>query len=246
MTNSQGYWTLGGVTLLILSFHAHGGVSQNEERYRFTAAEKNTDQFIEDYDHMKNLFDRAISGYGEDYLKAESALLGGAESAKTVLQMNLNHPDPVTRLIADCLLRWMQGKASEYQAVLTYLEDMPKHLAMTPITAPRVEIVAYELSEQFGTRVADFLSLRLLKGTDWPNWKIFGVLVYLQEQAQPSTTIPLMRFTAESVDSRRRAIAIEAIHAIDDPDIAAKLVAERQHAKRLGNALPAELEALHR
>lgn len=195
---------------------------------------------------LNYVFDSAVTGYGEDYLKAESALLGGAESAKTVLQMNLNHPDPVARLTADCLLRWMQGKASEYQAVLTYLEDMPKHLAMTPITAPRVEIMAYELSEQFGTRVADFLSLRLLKGTDWPNWKIFGVLVYLQEQAQPSTTIPLMRFAAESTDSRRRAIAITAIHAIDDPDIKAKLVAERQHAKQQGKTLPSELEALHR
>lgn len=195
---------------------------------------------------MDTVFQAAAASRGDPYLEAESQLRDGGTAAAEVLQGYREHPEPIARLLATTLLKWVRGQAPEYQAALEYLEYIPKRLAKTPVGAPPPTGVANELGERFGGRAADFLALRLVKETDWPRWKSLGVLLYLQRQTSPITTAALLRFVADSDDAEMRRFGAEAITAIDDPDLAGKLAVERARLEAQRRPLPAELRDLAR
>jgi hypothetical protein len=194
--------------------------------------------------NMDALFEKAVVSYGKDYLEAELALRNGGSAATLFLQKNLTHPDPVARLMARCLLDWMEGNRPEYIAALNYLDTLPKILARTPITSPDPTASARYLTKHYGDRVADVLALRLVKETDWPHWRVMAVLFYLQEHHLPSTTAALIRFAAQTGNERWRDTAVQAIKAIEDPDLPAKITAERQRLEKLQRVLPPPLAAL--
>jgi hypothetical protein len=193
---------------------------------------------------MDALFEKAVASKGQDYLDAEEMLLGGGEPAKATLRRNLNHPDPSVRLMAKVLLEWMEGRTPEYRAVLDYLEGLPIRLAETPRTEPDPSATAAYLTMHFADRVADFLALRLSKATDWPEWKVLAVLFYLSEQAPTSTTAILIRFASETLSPGWREAAIEALKARRDPDLRAKVAAERVRSEKLRKAFPKALADL--
>ena len=142
---------------------------------------------------MQELFDKAVNSTGQQYLDAEQALLSAGAPVTGVLQQNLQNPDPVASLIARVLLDWKQGRGEEFNRANEYLNGLPNRLARTPITAPPPVGVAGYLSQNFGPRVAEFLAVRLLKEGGWPGWRTAGVLLYLRQQAVPSTTAALIR-----------------------------------------------------
>jgi hypothetical protein len=63
-------------------------------------------------------FQKAVEGYGKEYLDAEYQLGHGGAAAIDTLQQNRNHPDPIARLMVECLLAWMQGTAPETAVLL--------------------------------------------------------------------------------------------------------------------------------
>ena len=194
--------------------------------------------------YMDALFQKAIESYGKDYLDAEYQLRQGGSAAMNTLRQNRNHPDPIARLMVECLFLWMQGKAPEFQAALDYLDDAPKRVEGTRLLAPPPISIAYVLNKRFGSRVADFLALRLVKEKDWPRWRIAGILLYLEEQKLPSTTSALIRFASETENNEARGYAIEAIKAIADPDLKTKLGVERKRLEEMHKKLPEELANL--
>lgn len=195
---------------------------------------------------METVFQTAVTNRDETYLDAEARLRSGGAPAAEVLDRNRDHPDPIARLIAHTQLKWMQGRAPDYQAALEYLEWIPKRLAKTPVGTPPPQAVANDLSERFGAGAADFLALRLVKQTDWPRWKRLGVLFHLQQQRSPATTAALIRLAAESGDAEMRRYVSEALKGMEDPDLEAKLAYERERLEAHDRTLPEELKELSR
>lgn len=195
-------------------------------------------------DSMDETFALAVLSHGQDYVRAEKSLRDGGDSAKATLKKNLVNPDPVTRLIALVLFEWMEGAKPENQKALDYLDGLPKRLARTPVTMPPPDGVAIELKNRFGGRVAEVLAMRLVKGTDWPRWRSLAVILYLQDQALPSTTAPLIRFASDTNDDTLRNAAVEAIKSVHDPEIRAKITAEKLRLAVQDRVLPEGLRAM--
>lgn len=195
---------------------------------------------------MDAVFATAVREHGPDYLDAERQLLDGGPAAQAVLRGYLDHSDPIGRMIARQLLDRMEGRAPDVAPALAYLDGLPARIERTPLPAPPPSGVAIYLSEHFQARVADFLALRLVKETQAPHWRVLGILLYLRQQALPSTSTALVRFAADTRDETRREAAVAAIQAIDDPALQAKLLAERERAQQRGDELPHALSSLIR
>lgn len=193
---------------------------------------------------MDALFESVVASSGAAYVEADRKLRDSGALAEPTLRKNLHNPDPIARLLARTTLDWLEGSAQDYQAVLDYLEYIPNRLSRTPVGNPPPLLVASYLSLQFGARAVDFLAARLVKGTDWPHWKVVGVIFYLEKQARPSATEALLRFAAETPSTEWRGFAIEAIGAAHDPDIKDKIALERQYQASRGKQLPPALESL--
>lgn len=194
---------------------------------------------------MQALFDTAVQSHGQAYLDADRKLRAGGIAAEMVLRANLHHADPVARMLARTTLDWFEGSAKDYQDTLDYLDYLPARLSRTPITVPWPDGVGAYLTQHFEGRVADFLAVRLVKGTDWEEWRVAGVLYYyLKEQARPSTTEPVLRFAVETKNDEWRGWAIETIQASKDPDLKNKLDVERRRTQALAIPFPAALAAL--
>ncbi len=186
---------------------------------------------------MDPVFEEAVNSSGPGYEEAERKLRDARAGALPTLRRNLHHSDPVARLIARVILDWFEGSAQDYQAALDYLDYVPRRLARTPIGNPSPLGVAAYLTQHFGARVVDLLAVRLVKGTDWPHWRVMAVLFYLRDHARPSITEVLLRFAAGTQNDEWRGAAIDAIRAAQDPDLRAKIEAERVYQAALGRGL---------
>jgi HEAT repeat protein len=189
-------------------------------------------------------FRKTVELDGQPFRDAERELLQGGPAAAATLRQNLNHPDPVAQLLARCLLDQVEGRKPEYQNAIDYLNTLESMLAETPITTPSPTGAVSYLKKHFGDRVAELLAVQLVKGTDWPHWRVMAVLFYLRDQKQPSTTAPLLRFAVATPNEEWRATAIEAIEAIQDPNLRAKVAAERARLRGLGRDLPNAIDQL--
>lgn len=187
---------------------------------------------------------QAAASSGQAYLGLEEQLRAGGREATDALRLRLTDPDPVNQLMARVLLAWMEGRAPECPEALEYLEALERRLAKTPVGSPPPVGVAAELDDRFGPRAAECLALRLVKELDWPHWRVMGVLFYLRDQRVPETTSALVRFVALTAEDGWRKAAVEAIQAIQDPELGRKLALERQRLAAVGKSLPAALEEL--
>jgi hypothetical protein len=193
---------------------------------------------------MDTMFETAVTSTGQAYLEAEKKLRDAGASAEPVLQKNLHRTDPIARLVARVILDWLQGSATDFQDALDYLDYLPERIAHTPMGDPSPVGIQGTLSDRFEARLVDLLGLRLVKGTDWPQWRVGGVILYLQEQARPSSTEPLLRFVVETRNDEWRRFALDAARASHDPDLKAKIAAERIRALALKLPFPPSLADL--
>jgi hypothetical protein len=92
--------------------------------------------------------------------------------------------------------------------------------------------------------VARLLALRLIKQPEWPRWRAFGVVLYLQQRPDRAATGALLRYAIETGDDGLRAAALDAVRATPDPARAAKLAYEVARARRLDRAVPASVAAV--
>ena len=232
---------LGAVTI----GSARGGLSGKGFRYQTPSRDEAPNTWsLRVQKNMDDTFALAVLSHGQDYVRAEKTLRDGGGSAKATLQKNLVNPDPLARLIAQVLLEWMEGTKPEDQKALDYLDGLPKRLASTPLTMPPPDGVAAELKNRFGGRVAEFLAVRLVKGTDWPRWRSLAVILYLQSQYLPSTTAPLIRFASDTKDDSLRNAAVEVIKNAHDPELGAKITAEKLRLAMQDKVLPEGLRAM--
>jgi hypothetical protein len=192
---------------------------------------------------MDVLVDNALYKTGREYFEAERALrLAG--SFPPIPKVSSLNTDPLDALILNVLREWRQPEAEEFDRALEYLDTLPSRLAETPITSPSPSGVAGFLSLHYGWRVADLMGVHLIKQSDWPRWRVSGVLLYLREQARPSTTAALIRFASQSRDEKWTAVALETIRAAKDPDLPAKVYSEERHAEKERRPLPPALKEL--
>jgi len=192
---------------------------------------------------METLVNKALNSRGREYFETERAyrLSGGLPPDPELPSPNA---DPLSTLILHVLRQWKQPEAEEYDRALGYLDTLPAQLAPTPITGPSPSGVAAYLSLHFGSRVADLMAVHLIKQTDWPSWRVSGVLLYLREEARPSITPALIRFASETREQRWGAVALEAIRAANDPDLSVKVYAEELRAAKENRPMPSTLQEL--
>jgi len=93
---------------------------------------------------------------------------------------------------------------------------------------PAPESVAYVLDQRFGSRIADFLALRLVKEPSWPRGRVTGALSYLEQQKLPSTVPALLRFITETENDEARGYVVETIKAIAGPQLRSRVLIERE------------------
>jgi hypothetical protein len=189
------------------------------------------------------LFEVALKSEGRVYLEAEAQLLQSPVAA-VELRIRQRSENYFERALAKVILDALEGGALQNEAVLAYFAEIAAQKKLTPALLPRPAIVARDLSFRFGSRVAEFLAIRLVKDIDWQPWQITGVILYLTEQKQPATTAALVRF---AIDERREAwqqLAINAIKAINDPELPAKIASERRVAEAMKKPFPAILTEL--
>jgi hypothetical protein len=193
---------------------------------------------------METLVDKALNGRGREYFEAERAYRLAGDLSALPQAPSAANMDPLSTLILQVLRQWKQPEAKEFDQALEYLDTLPSRIAKTPITSPSPSGIAGYLSMHFGWRVADLMAVHLIKQTDWPQWRVSGVLLYLREQARPSITAALIRFASETQDKRWIAVALETIRAAKDPDLPAKVYAEERHAAKESRPLPPALKEL--
>jgi len=199
-------------------------------------------QVPKDGSTMDKLVDIALYKTGREYFDAERAVR--LASPSLLISDSSRNTDPLSALVLDVLRQWRQSEAEEFDRALEYLDTLPAQIAKTPIVTPSPSGIAGYLSLHYRWRVADLLAVHLIKQTDWPQWRVSGVLLYLREQARPSTTAALIRFTCENHDEKWTAVAIEAIRASQDPDLSAKLYSEQHRAKSEKIPFPETLKVL--
>lgn len=189
------------------------------------------------------LFEVALKSEGRVYLEAEAQLLQSPVAA-VELRIRQRSENYFERALAKVILDALEGGALQNEAVLAYFAEIAAQKKLTPALLPRPAIVARDLSFRFGSRVAEFLAIRLVKDIDWRPWQVTGVILYLTEQKQPATTAALVRF---AIDERREAwqqLAINAIKAINDPELPEKIASERRVAEAMKKPFPAILTEL--
>jgi hypothetical protein len=193
---------------------------------------------------MDDVIVKAGASSGQEYLALEERIRAGGQESLVALRRHLADPDPVNQLMASSLLAWMEGRAPECQASLEFLDAFARKLAKTPVGNPPPVAVAAELADRFGPRAAECLAVRLVKETDWPQWRVMGIIFYLRDQRVPATTSALIRFAATTTNPTWQKAAVEAIEEIRDPELSRKLELERQRLALARKDLPEALGRL--
>ena len=194
---------------------------------------------------MNDVFLQSLESAGDDYLAAEGRLREGGDEAREVLRSHFDDEDRVARHLARVVDDWIERRPEDYEEALAFLlVGAEARAGQTPIGKPSPLGIAAYLSRDFEDRLVGLLALRLLKGSDWPHWRVSGVIFYLEEPKRPAATAPLARFAAETSREEWRGYAIEALEAIGDPELAAILDAEKARLEALDGELPASLVTL--
>jgi len=191
-----------------------------------------------------DLFRQASVSTGPVYLGAEKKILWEGVAAATALRSHLHDADEVDRLMAKTLLDWIEGRASDNEPALQYLESLPARISRTAMGTPSPLGAAEYLELKHGKRVADILALRLVKETGWPNWKTGAVLLYLEKAKSPFANAAVIRFAAETKNQDYRDVAITILKDTQDAELPNKLRKESERCRASNRPLPEFLEKL--
>ena len=197
---------------------------------------------------MENLFERARITTGSDYVQAERQLrrlvtAGDAQTLAAIKQGALL-PDPLAPLLAEVLLAAAGPSAKDYDDLEQLLVNLPATMARTALGKPMPDVFRRMVTEGYGNRATKFLALRLVKQPEWPDWLVSGVLLYLREHKDPATTAAIIRFAAVTPAPHRREWAREALAAIGDPALAARLDGAQRWAEANKLPFPPELRGI--
>jgi hypothetical protein len=198
---------------------------------------------------MTELFERALAASGAEYLALERELRERWTDAELseALATRAAQLDPLARLLAKVLRLWRGEQRSNFDNVLLFLKNHPVNVAQTPMSVPRPDITAGRLSRTFGASVAPLLSLRLAKeGQTWPVWQIETVLLYLGQQRQAEGVPGVIRFASLSPHEEVRDWAREALAAIRDPALNARIKEAEAWSLRQNLPFPPDLAAVAR
>lgn len=191
-------------------------------------------------DIPKDPFLRALAAAGDEYDAAEKGLVEAGAEALPLLARHLGDADPVAQLLAAELATFIGDSAGLRHRAFRYLDAAAGYFEGTMVP-PRADMIGPDLAERFGPEPAVYLALRLLKSAGWPRWKGSSVLAYLRIVRVPETTAILIRFVLETDNQVWRQSALFALQVIADPELDAKLDAEKEwrEAMRLPFAWPA-------
>jgi hypothetical protein len=188
-------------------------------------------------DEIRARFEQALTCRDAEYVTLEIELRQLPPPAEAVFEEQLQHPDPVARLLARVLLAWVRGESKGTLRAVSYLDQLPEFLAERPYD-PDGPSAALYLTKNHEKRAAELLALRLVHSTTWPAWRVDGVLTYLQTCKLSSTTEAILRFAAEDPSPSWRARARATLLSLDDPELRAKAAAERARMIALDRAPP--------
>jgi len=209
-------------------------------------AGKKTDLHKAADSHMKTNFEQALQSFGAEYVRLEldmsRAPLDPGDAAW--LKEQQGSRDPAASLLATVVLNRAGPRRDDYKQALDYLEQLPAKFVGTVMRKPSGVGVEGYLTLHFEGRLAELLALRLIKEPEWPHWEVVAAILYLQTHKVPATTGALIRFAIEAPSDQQRKLAIDAIHAIGDPELPAKLMYELARAKSLSRRVPEEVRGL--
>jgi hypothetical protein len=180
---------------------------------------------------MDDKFQEALDASGADYVAAEQALRDAGPTLRPVLEQRRKQPDATAQLLAAVLDQALAGDRETHERALEYLDTVGPRLAHTPVGQPPPSGVAAWLRKHCDDRVVELLTLRLVKATDWPAWRQFGVLLYLQASdgaRHPLVTTPLIHFTARLANAQIGAEARKTLVKMADPALKLQLEAARK------------------
>ena len=197
-----------------------------------------------DRSELEALFERAVVSEDEAYERVEARIRQAGAEAAPVLRQNLDHTDPVGQLTARVLLEWTEAASDDYVKAAQYLELLPGRFVGTVVQAPPVRGVLHNLNARFGSRLAEFLALRLVKQSQPANWEVLTSLAYLDQHKNPAVTEALIRFAVRAARPNWQQMAARVLKNLGDPALAARLAAERQRLAQAGRSLPPSLLSL--
>jgi hypothetical protein len=174
------------------------------------------------------IFDKALNAYGADYLAAEKELrAGGTSTASSLQQIAADTTQtPLARFVAGTIAAWIDGKGSNYEVAMSGLDGLAARAAKTPSGTPAADVAAGRLKHY--DDIANFVALRLLKETDWPQWKVLAAVVYLGYWGTASVLPALEQFRSDLKAGKRPALGdlldVKTKGVIEQLDGAAELV----------------------
>ena len=195
-------------------------------------------------DQLNEAFSAAVVSRGLDYSEAEEIIVDAGEEARPTLLRNLDHEDPVGRLIARTLLARLDGGEDAYVSAEGCLEVAEVLAEGSIVGTPPAPAVADGLYFQYQEQSALRAALLLVKRDGYEPWKTRTLLVYLELCKDSSTTEGLLRFAVENTDDELRRLAVKVVRQIDDPDLATRVAYERDRASSRNLAIPAEVTDL--
>jgi len=152
---------------------------------------------------IEELFEICLRSQGELYLKAERALVSAGTDAFLFLQEQAaTAADPFARVLASVLAVWVKSGGEVFERALAYIDLVEKNAARSILRTPRADSLAAALDKLFNAAVVEFLSVRLVKQPDWPQWKVAAILQYLAIEKDALTLAPLVRFASEKENRR--------------------------------------------
>ncbi len=206
-------------------------VAAERKRFEQQGREWPEEIFLNEAQIKERVFQKAAEASWEEYRVYENRILN--TDSTNLLQQHLSDPDPMKRLLAKALYDVKTGKISISGTIAELTDDYGNVK-----NGPKPEIIADNLLRWQGVGVAEYVAVFLVKKTNAPAWRASGLIEFLARVKNPSTTVALIRKAAETRDEMVRQRAITAIQAIQDPELSAKIEAERKRAQEHGVAFP--------
>ena len=143
------------------------------------------------------LFNQALTTYRQDSLNAEKALrAGGAQTASDLKNIAADQKQtPLARFIATTIAAWIDDGGALFEAAMDALNTAAQRAAKTPVGVPEPDLAASEL--ELFDNIYNFVALRLLKETDWPQWKMLTAIIHMGHWAMASVLPALDQFSAD-------------------------------------------------
>lgn len=191
---------------------------------------------------MEQLIDSLAKATGEEYIEKEAQLRQGGATSISALKEKLNDNDSFTRIYANTMIEWIEGRSPNNNTAINHLDNLPEKISRTPRLSPSPMGTADYLSLHFQESVTKILAIHLIKLPDLPYWRTAAILLYLEQQKPQEITDILLRFITETSDDDFRDTALSTIDVINDPHLKSKILEEQARLKSLGLSLPQSLK----